>query len=66
MAPAGQAIQGRSFRGPAGVLRYPSTSPSFELPGSITCYTALNRSGSAKLARSVLTELLRPHGSDFI
>jgi hypothetical protein len=61
---AGQVIQGRSILGPAGVLRYPSTSLllATRLP---TCYTALNHGRSAKPARSLLTALFLPLGPGF-
>src|SRR5260370_22836060 len=57
--PAGHVIQGRSILGPAGVLRYPSTS-LLRATRLHTCYTALNHSRSAKSARSLLTRILRP------
>ncbi len=53
---AGQGIQGRSILGPAGLLRYPSTS-LLRATRLHTCYTARNRGRSAKPARSLLTEL---------
>jgi hypothetical protein len=56
--PAEQVTLGWSIHGPAGVLRYPSTS-SFALPRLRICYTARNRGRSAKPARSLLTELFR-------
>ena len=58
---AEQVIQGRSILGPAGLLRYPSTS-LLRATRLHTCYTALNRGRSVKPARSLLTELFRPHG----
>ena len=56
--PARHTIQGRSILGPAGVLRYPSTS-LLCATRLHTCYTALNRGRSAESARSLLTELFR-------
>ena len=56
--PARRTIQGRSILGPAGVLRYPSTS-LLCATRLHTCYTVLNRGRSAESARSLLTELFR-------
>src|SRR4029077_1185472 len=55
---AGQVIQGRSIHGPAGLLRYTSTS-LLRATRLHPCYTARNRGRSAKPARSLLTELFR-------
>ena len=60
---AGQGIQGRSILGPAGLLRYPSTS-LLRATRLHTCYTARNRGRSAKSARSLLTELFRLYTGD--
>src|SRR4051812_41637993 len=59
--PAEQVILGRSLHRPAGVLRYPSTSLLRANPRLRICYTARNRTRSAKPATSLLTELFRPY-----
>ena len=62
---ARQVIQGRSILGPAGLLLYPSTS-LLRATRLHTCYTVRNRGRSAKPARSLLTELFRPHSPGFV
>src|SRR5215468_8999897 len=59
---AGQVIQGRSVLGSAGLLRSPSTS-LLRATRLQHRYTARARGGSAKPARSLLTELFRLYTS---